>query len=308
MRVKPIKVKYGLNQGFDIPRKVFAIEALRKEHNHFFGDMEFTSMNNKTQSIGAILNYVFEDGVKDNNLKVALYFIRRLMMPETLTPEKIELANVFYSTLIKYVQPEDLSEGRVSPHFFRSLISDSIKNYYKYPVGKEVDYRHIAGRMLSLKNLSDKFPNSLTGFDKKFNFVKWSEVNQADLLGVLERILQFYDSTSESFRHTIGYVKSLKEQPVQTTYDQHQQHLFNNIPHLLELTLGKVRTLMANPKLNKEEIEDKLDIAYYYFDKVPYDSPMMPRLMRLFSALRKQEKLLADVTTKKHKKNIKHGT
>lgn len=293
MRIKSVQVKYGLNQGIKVPRKIFTNEELRKEHNRFFGNLGQGVNTDQTQRIGVILEHIFDNGMNEYNLKIADYFIKRLMSSIPLLGEHVEFANVFYSTIIKLITPEDILEGRVTPNKYRCLISDSIKNYYNNPVGKEVDYRHIAGRMLNLRMLSEKIPNSLSGFNKKFECIKWTEDNQADLLGVLERILQFYDSSADSFKQTIGYVKSLKQNIVKTSYEEHQYYFYKNIPNLLKLTLGTVRTLIAkNPKRYKEQIEDKLDIAYYYFDKLPYDYPEMNSIMPIYTKLKEQENFL----------------
>ena len=299
MRIKKVEVKYGLNQGLKLPTKIFKNELLRKAHNRFFGYMDVNTQEQQTQCLGNILDYIFDSGINDYNLKVVNYFIKRLMDEKSLTNNKVELANIFYSSSIKRITAEDIVKGNLSPMLYVNFVKEGIKNYYRHPVGKEIDYRHIAGRMLNWKNLASSMPKALLGFDKNFNCLQWDETRQADFLGVLERILTYYDSLEESFKLTKGSMK-LRQEGVVSTYEEHQQKFLNNIPKLLELTLGKVRTLMNNPKKNKNEIEDKLEIAYYYYDKIPYDSPLMPKLTKIFAALREQEKILANRVRTKH--------
>ena len=298
--VNSICVKYGLNEGYKIPVKIFHNEKFRKAHNRFFGDIDTGTLESKTQAIADIVDYAFDDGVKDKNLHVLKYFISRLLTDKNLNNDKIELVNIIYSTAIKKIKPEDILEKRISASKFRQLIEDSIKNYYRHPVGKEVDYRHIAGRMLNHKNMSELLPRDVTDFSAKNIGLKWDEENQADFLGILERILQFFEASPESFKRSKGFMSQNKR--VDFSYEDHQKNFYNNIPKLLELTLSKIRNLMHDPITNKNEIEDKLDIAYYYFDKVPYDNPVMPRMIKIFSKLRKQEKKLVGILSNKVKR------
>ena len=298
MKIKSICVKQGMNLGFKIPKKIFDNELLRKDHNRFFGYMDEHDLATKTQELGAMMNRVFDNGVNEENLNIVLYFVNRLMKDENLTSDRVELANVLLSTAIKMIKPEDIKEGRVTPKKLRYLINISIKNYYNHKIGKELDYRHIAGRMLNLKKVSDAFPKVATLYDRKYAPIRWDEEKQADLLGVLERIMVFYDSAKDSFKQTIGFLRSEKANIV-STFDMHQTRFFENIPELMELTCAKVIHLMQEPKKNYDEIKDKLEIAYYYYDKVPYGSHLMPKLIRIFSILRQKEKMLEDIVNPK---------
>ena len=206
--------------------------------------------------------------------------------------------NTIYSTLIKKINAYHIIKGQVKPDTFKKLIDDSIENYRKYPLKGGIDYRHVLGRMISLKNMNQSLKNLMGRIPLKMQSLNWNDDNQLDLLAIIEILLSDFSKAKENYSRSNGFYTDFVA-PFELTYEKTKELYKYNVIRLLSDTLEVVKKLMKTPLQNKELIEDKLDIAYAYFDKFEYNNEFMPDLMKFYAQLREQDKFLTK-KTKKH--------
>ena len=272
------------------------MQAIRKnifvsEYEKFFKRVDRYSLNSNIYFFGNLLNRFGKDGMEEEQLKAILRGVNKLAANKPPV-KKISLVNVIYSTLIKRITPENLVSGAVKAETYRGIIDDSIKMYRQHPIGKGVDYRHILGRLVSLKKMSNDVKDKFKSIPQEFSAIEWTPNEQLELVYTLERIYSQYKQTSSDF-----VVKKYKNKHPQrradTTFETVENNYFNSIVKLLWMIQDNVFIMLRNAVLNFNNIKDSIELALHFSGKLSYnDTKRIPKVCYILTKLKEAEKLL----------------
>ena len=277
----------------EFPKRLQTNPRFIKTASRMLDKIDSYSLENKIKLVGRLLRDVMEGSSSfcDETIKLAKLLINGILNLSSQTKDKIEMVNVFYSSIIKHIKPEDLIKGDVSPKEYLDLINESIKNYKEKPLGQTIDYRHIAGRMVTLKNMCKAIIEKSGKLPMRLQELRWTDDMQLDYLAILEKIAKDYDGAKAGFKESKGFLYTYMPK-TEYTEDIHKEKYEEHIKDLMLITLGKIRELMRSPRLNREEIENKLEIAYAYFDKIPYNHQNIDEYFQIYNLLRIEENKL----------------
>ena len=189
MKIRTVKlnpVTISKEQKQALKRNIFI-----SEYEKFCKHVDRYSLNSNIYFFGKLVNRFGSKSFEEDELKAILCGINKLKANKPPI-KKISLINVIYSTIIKRIRPEDIISGSIKAETYRKIIDDSIKMYRTHPIGKGIDYRHILGRMVSLKNMSSGIQEKLKYMPQEFSPLEWTPNEQVDLVYTLERIYSQY--------------------------------------------------------------------------------------------------------------------
>lgn len=280
------------------------MQAVRKnifdsEYEKFFKRVDRYSLNSNIYLFGKLLNKFEQDGLEEAQLEAILRGVNRLSANKP--PEKkINLVNVIYSTILKRITPENLISGAVKPETYRKIIDNSIKMYESYPLGKGVDYRHILGRLVSLKKMSSELNERLNGIPQRFSAVEWTPNEQIDLVYTLERIYSEYKQTTSDFVVKKSR-KSCSPKREGTSFESVEKNYFKNVLKLLWMIQESVSVMLRNAAMNFNDIKDSIELALYFYGKLNYnDAKQISQVRTILEKLKKAEKQLEMKMKEKH--------
>ena len=244
--------------------------VFNSECEKFFKQVDRFSLNSNTYFWGKFLNNFERDGINEAQLVSILRGVRKLTEGKP-NIKNINLVNVIYSSLIKQITTEDIISGVVKPETYRNIINDSIRMYKDYPLRKSVDYRHILGRMVSLKNMNGeirkKFNDKLV--PQKYNALWWTQDEQLEFVNTLERIILQYKKSNSSFVHKQSKIADKHNE--EFTLENTTKNYHKNLVVLLQMIFHNTSKLMKDLKTNAYEISYNKDLAFYYINKIPFD-------------------------------------
>jgi hypothetical protein len=167
-------------------------EMFDRSWNVFFRNVDKFPAQRNISAVGAILRPYRETGLDDYKV-LGLMKRSGTLLKQNPSSDNINLVNVIYSTAIKCINPDNLINGELKDKNFAKLVDTSIHIYRKYPLGGDIDYRHILGRMVSFKDISERiFSQKHYNMPPELKRVEWSESRQLDFISTIERILQHY--------------------------------------------------------------------------------------------------------------------
>lgn len=275
--LKPVNI--SAEQQAVIKQNLFAAECSK-----FFKDVRKRSLNSNIYLFGHFANSFTDCNLNDKHITTILFEVKKLMSKD-VSEKNINLINVIYSTLIKHVTPENIISGQVRPETYRKLIDESIKTYKTYPIQKDVDYRHILGRMVSFKDMSFAIQNKLNKLPKEFKILEWTENEQFEMVNILERILMQYKNANLSF---VEKVDKNSGQRKKTTIETFKHNYLNSVMKLLWMLLSNTSLMFKNINDNITDIIHNIDIASFYSAKIPFEDTMrMPKLWKIHKEFKK---------------------
>ncbi len=229
--------------------------------------------------------------LNEEKVQKVLHYIQDLLHYPTNARNKkfhINAVNIIYSTLLKSISPNLIIKEKIQPETYKKIIDDSIKLYRTKPLKEDVDYRHILGRMVSLKDMVLAIREKLRFLPERFKVLDWNSSRQLDFVNVLEIILNKYDKTSSNF-----VVKSIASDfcPAESfDYDSVKQNYNRNLIKTLVILHKELVYMMQNPIKNSDGIKNRLELIHFYFDKIPFDSPNISTAFRILNRSKKYEK------------------
>ena len=276
-----------------IPAQLLNNKALNIDYSNLIRSLKISSSRVNVKLVGRCIEHVIKEGIDEkaiNTINHIIYSIKTSNAPQENVSNSI---NVIYSTLIKRITAEDVVSGRISPETLRNLVYSSVQEYIKNPLNEGIDYRHILGRYISLKKICEEIYQKYPKTYVQNPNIAWTDVDQLNLLSAHEKIRFNLEESKKNFSFHDNY-KSFNKFKYQDYSQETVDYRYKcDILNLLKLTFVKIKELMQFPMKNKDVIEDKLEIAYTYFDKVSFGDELMPDLMKFFNKLRVEEKKLA---------------
>lgn len=259
----------------------------REECDKYFKNIKTHSLNSNIYHFGHLTDEYVRNGITEFHVKTILAGVKSLLK-KTSKIKNINLINVIYSTLIKLISFKDLISKDIKPETYRMLIEDSINLYKKYPLKKQsIDYRHILGRMISLKKMNIAIKGNKNGLPKSLSAIQWSIEDQLELVNTLEHILSQYKNINKGF----VYKKSKLYVKDEFSYNSTKQNYYGNIIELLRMLSNGIKKMLINSENNKEDISYYEDLIYYYANKIPYnEDARMAKLYDIKSELMAMKK------------------
>ena len=292
MKVSPVTRKICRPVSASSQKKLDMRDLFTVASESFFCNSDNrTYMHNKRLFVNIIKTYC-KSGVDENQVQTFLQGISGLLKKKK-TSEKINLINVMYSLIIKKILPDTIINGDVLADTYRYVIENSIQMYKNYPLGQDVDLRHIMGRMVSLKDMSSEIYKRFQGIPRPFAGIKWSQDNQIEFIKVLEIIMLHYNKVNASFVSNIA-----EKQGVSAHNDEFKKEVkanyYRNIQKLLCMLCDSSKNAMSKNPPDIEEVEECLETAEFYYNKIPYSEisnlPKLPETILKFVDIRKQLK------------------
>ena len=298
MKIRTVKlnpVTISKEQKQALKRNIFI-----SEYEKFFKHVDRYSLNSNIYFFGKLVNRFGSKSFEEDELKAILCGINKLKANKPPI-KKISLINVIYSTIIKRIRPEDIISGSIKAETYRKIIDDSIKMYRTHPIGKGIDYRHILGRMVSLKNMSSAIQEKLKYMPQEFSPLEWTQNEQVELVCTLERIYSQYKKINADFVEK-KYKNKHPQRRADTTFESVENNYLNSIVKLLWMIKDSVFIMLRNARLNFNNIKDSINLAFYYSGKLSYDdTKRMPKVNGIIAKLKEAEKLLKKIKTKENR-------
>ncbi len=269
-----------------------------RECDKFFKQIKSYSLNSNIYLFGHLTSEYAKDGVNDFQAKTILGHIKKLLSRNSCS-DNINLVNIIFSTLLKRITPENIISGIIKSETYRRIIDESIRIYKSYPLAKGVDYRHILGRMVSLKDMCTEVHKRIKKATQDVSAVEWTQYDQLELVNTLERIFSQKEQANSSF--VFKRSKLSQSHKKYADPDMVKHNYYNSIIKLLWMLRDSSSIMLKNPERNADDIRYNMELAYYYADKIPLqDSERMAKVWKVKAELAKIEKKLLSKTQRKH--------
>ncbi len=237
------------------------------ECDKFFRSTSSRSLNSNIYLFGHLVKDYAKDGINETQANKILGGIKKLLTGKT-EPQNVNLVNVIFSTLIKLITPDNLISGALKPDTYRKIIDNSIKIYKTHPLNEVIDYRHILGRMVSLKDMSMEIRKRMNGIPHEMQALEWTPDEQLEMVGTLERIYLQYKKANSGFVYKRSKGQPDNKRSVNENTIKH--NYYNSIIKLLWMLRDSSAVMLRNPEGNIEDIKYNIDLASYYASKIPY--------------------------------------
>ena len=256
--------------------------------------MLFESIKQKPYNLAGNIYYMGRflkqemDRLNESKIQLLLSSVKDLLKFKTSRRNKeciINAVNIIYSTILKSISPSLILKGKVKADTYKQIVQDSIKMYRRYPLNEGIDYRHIFGRMVSLKTMSNAVYKKFSYIPDSLKPLEWTSSEQLDYIEVLEKILKRYDTICSDFKvkssaSSFSPEESFDLESVELTYR-------HNLIKTLKILNYELFLLMKSPHKNTDEIKNKIELIHFYFDKIP--SEFLPQALRILNTAKKYE-------------------
>lgn len=278
MNVKPCNVSQE-------QRRIINQNIFRSECEKFFGKINRYSLKSNIFLFGKLVDSNGKKGLNEYQVNLIHQGIKTLLA-KNQKAETINLINVMYSTIIKRITPDSIISGSVKPETYRQIIDDSIKMYRDYPLSEGIDYRHILGRLVSLKDMSLCVEKKMSRIPEQLSPVAWTINEQLEMVHLLDIISSNYKKVSSDFKIYPDAANHIDHREI-LNKDEVKNNYHKSILKLLWMLRNSSKKLLGNVA-NFDDIKHSIELAEYYFNKIPFkDALKMPKLWQVVSEFKK---------------------